>query len=390
MNLDENNILGGGKFGKVYLYDDEKYGNVAIKKIKKNKINQSFQYNEIDIIKKLNHPNIVHFYYMKEDENFIYIAMEYIAKGELYDYIFSIIEHQEIVYFYFKQIVAAFEYLHSLNIAHRDIKFENLLMNDDYQIKICDFGLATYNKQMTDICGSPLYLAPEIYINTQYDPFKADIWSLGIMLFILLTGETPIEQAAKPSDNIYQLILDKKYDIFPWTTIESPYAKDLCINMLNPEPLKRFTIEQIKNHPWFYGVEHIGLEHIPLSYISQIICKQDYTHNDNIDVITYGVANYENDKYNNKVVRNYKLLIENQTINSLCTLIEYVINDLYSKFNLKYRINENKIILYNDNKTIKICIMLKSIEGNIFAEFIRLRGSMITFNMLFNKLKHCI
>jgi len=208
---------------------------------------------------KLNHPNCVQLYEMFETSKKIYMVMELLTGGELFDRIvakgsYSEKEASELV----KDIVSAIAYLHSIGIVHRDLKPENLIYlspKPDSPIKITDFGLAKYRAgkadAMTTACGTPGYVAPEVLKNEPYDK-AVDLWSMGVILYILLCGFPPFYHESTAA--LYKQIKKGEYD-FPdpyWTDV-SDAAKNLVRSLLCVDPKKRFSAKQVLNHPWIAG-----------------------------------------------------------------------------------------------------------------------------------------
>lgn len=400
MDLGQEKIIGGGGFGKVYITYDCDYGSIAVKRIKKNVLDKTFIDNEINIMKLLkNKPNIINFYYDKEDDKYFYIAMEYANKGELYNYIEKIY-NTEIVLHYFRQLVNALSILHSNNIAHRDIKFENILLDDKYTLKLCDFGLACQNIAKSDKCGSPLYIAPEIIKNDSYMPINADIWALGVILFILMTGEIPIEETANDDDQYYNIIKHKEFNKFPWNLFKSEYAKDLCKKMLDIDPKTRINIENIKNHPWFNGIDNKFLD-IPTIYLSEhmnmknfyIIDDVNHRNKNCVECVCYiGNISSENINSDNASKNIFKIekhintfiIFENETFSRIKELITYTLKE----HNCKIKIKQNTIVAKSENGKVKIHINFKKDKNNIIVEFIRVNGCVIEYTNLFNKIKN--
>ena len=246
--------IGEGNFGKVKLSvlnsTNQKY---AIKILNKEKLKQqtkSSSFNEIEIISKLNHPNIIHVQKILEDNKNHYIIMEYCDNGELFDYIVNKDKLEQIeasIFFY--QLINGVEYLHKKGFVHRDLKPENLLLTKNKILKIIDFGLChDFNgtKLLKSKCGSPSYAAPEILKGFPYDGFKTDIWCCGITLYAMLCGYLPFD--GNDNQEIFRQIIECSPD-FP------SFLGDDCINLLNgllnPDPKRRLTINQIKNHPFY-------------------------------------------------------------------------------------------------------------------------------------------
>ncbi|KAH3682064.1 hypothetical protein WICPIJ_006965 [Wickerhamomyces pijperi] len=209
------------------------------------------------------HPNIIKiFQYSGDHPKWLFMVMELASGGDLFDKIEPDKGvDEEISHFYFKQLINAVEYLHSCGVAHRDIKPENILLNNDGNLKIADFGLAAvFKKQSTGnvrmcytICGSPPYMAPELaYAELKgYNPGPADIWSAGVVLFVLLTGETPWEEPTE-NDPYFENFIRNGGNVVSssWNKI-SIRPLSLLRNILNTDIEKRYNFEQIRSNAWF-------------------------------------------------------------------------------------------------------------------------------------------
>lgn len=209
------------------------------------------------------HPNIIRiFQYSGDHPKWLFMIMELASGGDLFDKIEPDIGvDEEISHFYFRQLVNAVEYLHACGVAHRDIKPENILLHNDGNLKIADFGMATvFKKQSTGvlricytICGSPPYMAPELaYADTRgYNPGPADIWSVGVVLFVLLTGETPWDEPTENDPYFKNFIRnDGKVLSSSWNKISIP-ALALLRGILRADVDKRYGFKQIRSHMWF-------------------------------------------------------------------------------------------------------------------------------------------
>lgn len=179
--------------------------------------------------------------------------MEYIEGGELFSYIGENGGIPEIqVVHIFRQIIAALWYCHRINIFHRDLKPENILLDrDTMTIKLVDFGMAALQptgKKLTTPCGSPHYAAPEVIKTQSYDGGKADVWSCGVILFVLLTGTPPFNYDGDP-DNLKPLFAAIMRADYTMPKNLSKEAQDLIKAILVPEPKRRITIEKIWDHP---------------------------------------------------------------------------------------------------------------------------------------------
>ena len=268
--------LGEGAFAKVkvatQIHTHEK---TAIKILDKSRLLederdvQRFK-KEINILKKLHHKNIIQLYEIMESKTSLYIVMEYCEKGELFDYIVNNgkLNEKEACRL-FQQIINGVEYLHEQNIIHRDLKPENILLDYNTNIKISDFGLSTfYNKNiyLQTPCGTPSYAPPEMLNGNEYNGTSSDIWSCGIILYAMLCGSLPFAESKE--DIICRKILNHDY-IIPNNL--SKDAKDLLNNIMKINPLERYTIKDIKKHPWFnlvsphlIGGITIGVNEIPV------------------------------------------------------------------------------------------------------------------------------
>ncbi|KAI5956328.1 HSL1 [Candida jiufengensis] len=203
---------------------------------------------EIIIMKLMSHPNIMGLYDVWENKNDLYLILEYIEGGELFDYLIKKGKLQEFEAInYFKQIINGINYLHQFNICHRDLKPENLLLDFNKNIKIADFGMAALEvneKLLETSCGSPHYASPEIVAGKNYHGAPSDIWSCGIILFALLTGHLPFDD-----ENIRKLLLKVQNGKFIIPHDISWEAKDLITKMLKVNPLDRIEIDSILIHP---------------------------------------------------------------------------------------------------------------------------------------------
>ena len=288
-------LIGQGAFGKVNLGLNILTGRiVAVKSFNKNNSEltgdnmKKIKY-ETDLMKKLNHPNITKILEMFEDEKFFLIIMEYINGGNLFSFVKKRRKLSEkTAKFLFRQIILGIKYIHEQNIVHRDIKLENLLIDLNNNVKICDFGIgrkiANKNQLLYDQCGTLMYMAPEILLSTKekgYEGFPVDIWSSGISLYIMLSGTLPFNyknkkhkknenndeeeedeeesisssksKSKKNDDDNFELQYNIVYKEPKHIDNISDEARDLLKGLLNKDPKKRLTCEQILNHPWLYN-----------------------------------------------------------------------------------------------------------------------------------------
>ena len=249
--------LGEGAFGSVRLGINKQTGEkVAIKILEKSKIKKiedKIKFDrEIEILKKLKHPNLVQLYCVVETEKQIYLIMEYIQGKELFQYILLKKKLSESeACFYFQQIVSGIEYLQKLKIAHRDIKSENMIIEQKTNnLKIFDFGLSnTYgdkpNEMLSTACGSPCYTAPEMLCGKIYKGKGVDIWSMGVVLFSMIFGFLPFHEES--NKEMYKKIIEGKFEI---PASVSKTGRELIYRLLNTNPKKRINISQIKSNSW--------------------------------------------------------------------------------------------------------------------------------------------
>jgi len=253
--------IGRGGFSVVVEGTSKKTGEkFAIKCIKKTMVEGEdikLLRREVQIMKKVNHPNVLKLYEVFEDDEEFFLVMELVTGKELFDKIvergqYSEADASNIV----RQIVSAVEYLHGQGIAHRDLKPENLLsaeVDGMETIKIADFGFSKNfgeEKLMTS-CGSPGYVAPEVLTCESYDK-SVDLWSVGVIIYILLCGYPPFYADNAPA--LFKKIMDVKYDFDDpsWDEI-SDAAKNLIRNLLVKDPKKRYTAQQCLVDPWVQG-----------------------------------------------------------------------------------------------------------------------------------------
>lgn len=251
--------LGGGSFGSVYKAQHRKADVTrAIKAIKRKNIDSVSFNNEITILKSVDHPNIIKLFECYYDTHHYYMVEEFIPNGDLYDYIkkqkyFS----EKKAAFIINQVLSALNHLHAKKIVHRDMKPENIVIietnTDELLIKLIDFGTSVYMKSdhLTQELGTIYYIAPEVFKNCYNE--KADIWSVGIILFTMLCGHPPFK--GKKEEEIKKKILSSKIDFSVLKNV-SKEAIQFVKELLNYEPIKRPSCEQALKNPWLFKLLH--------------------------------------------------------------------------------------------------------------------------------------
>nr|XP_054503379.1 serine/threonine-protein kinase SIK3 isoform X4 [Agelaius phoeniceus] len=245
--------IGKGNFAVVKLATHlVTRAKVAIKIIDKTQLDEENLkkiFREVQIMKMLCHPHIIRLYQVMETERMIYLVTEYASGGEIFDHL---VAHgrmaEKEARRKFKQIVAAVNFCHCRNIVHRDLKAENLLLDANLNIKIADFGFSnifTPGQLLKTWCGSPPYAAPELFEGKEYDGPKVDIWSLGVVLYVLVCGALPFDGSTL--QNLRARVLSGKFRIPFFMSTE---CEHLIRHMLVLDPSKRLSMEQICKHKW--------------------------------------------------------------------------------------------------------------------------------------------
>ncbi|TRM62174.1 kinase-like domain-containing protein [Schizophyllum amplum] len=206
---------------------------------------------EITMMKLMNHPNIMRIYDVHEGETQLYMVLEYVEGGELFDFLVNrgkLSSPEALVFF--KQIIYGLNYAHTFSIIHRDLKPENILIASlsPPLVKIADWGMAAFappTLQLETSCGSPHYASPEIVNGEAYTGNSTDIWSCGVILFALLTGRLPFDD--KDVRTLLAKVRSGRYDM---PSFIDPLAKDLLSRMLVIDVSKRITMQEVLAHPW--------------------------------------------------------------------------------------------------------------------------------------------
>ncbi|ONK62448.1 uncharacterized protein A4U43_C07F3960 [Asparagus officinalis] len=249
-------MLGQGTFAKVYHARNLKTSqSVAIKVIDKEKVLRVGLIDqikrEISVMRLVRHPHIVQLYEVMASKNKIYFVLEYVKGGELFNKVAKGKLKEDIARKYFQQLISAVDFCHSRGVYHRDLKPENLLLDDNENLKVSDFGLSALadSKQQDGLlhttCGTPAYVAPEVINRKGYDGAKADIWSCGVILFVLLAGYLPFHDPNLME--LYRKIGKAEFKCPNWFPSD---VRRLISRILDPNPATRISIAKIKENPW--------------------------------------------------------------------------------------------------------------------------------------------
>ena len=367
--------IGEGNFGKVKLGIYNPTGEeFAIKVLNKDKIKIKMKnsiFKENQIITKFNHINVIYVFQILEDKDNFYIIMEYCKHGELFDYIVKnekLSEEEASIFFY--QLINGIEHIHSKGISHRDLKPENLLLAENNILKIIDFGLSHEfwgdgDELLKTKCGSPSYAAPEIICCPLYDGFKVDIWCSGIILYAMVCGYLPFE--GDNNDILFKNILDCDPE-FP--DFLSDMSIDLILKILNPNPEKRITIEEIKKHKFYL--------------MGKKLCNIDYDTIENSIIKKRNIIFKNLNESNNKNLFNINKSNDNMSKNNE---IKYKYsNTLNNKFDKNYN-DKISDILTNKNKN-NLNLIKNNYSLDVFKKkFMDINYNKKTIDTVENKIK---
>ncbi|KAA0067798.1 hypothetical protein IC582_019921 [Cucumis melo] len=249
-------LLGQGTFAKVYYARDIKSGmSVAIKIIDKEKILKVGMIDqikrEISVMRLIKHPNVVELYEVMASKTKIYFVMEYVKGGELFNKVSKGKLKESVARKYFWQLISAVDYCHSRGVCHRDLKPENLLLDEHGNLKVSDFGLSALAESkrqdglLHTTCGTPAYVAPEVINRRGYDGCKADIWSCGVILYVLLAGYLPFHDP-----NLMEMYKKIGKGEFKFPNWFAPEVRKLLSKILDPNPNTRISIAKIMGSSW--------------------------------------------------------------------------------------------------------------------------------------------
>ena len=332
--------IGSGAFGKVVLGKHILTGEkVAIKILDKMILNQTPEdyelvKKEISILKLVKHKFIVQLYEIMQTAQHIFIIMEYCEGKEIMDYILTKTRLSELESLkYFQQLINTLFYLHSQNIAHRDVKIDNILLDKNHDLKLIDFGLSTKytdDSLLDQPCGTIVYAAPEVLEGKEYHGMLADVWSSGIVLFGMLAGFLPFSDKNDDVNKNQVIKGEIKFpDFFP------DLVTDLLKHMLDVDPMTRYTLQEIKDHPWFNSNDYILIPGIIIDYniipVDEKILNLCVTYNKDKNEVFDSVRNNKHDS--NSAL--YYLLVKKlkkkgfKSVSDLCSddFIDYILDE---------------------------------------------------------------
>ena len=382
--------LGAGSFGHVYLVTHKKTkANYAIKAIdKRNKSNieeKPYFRREVEVMYKIHHPNVVKLYGHFEDNNYCYFIMEYIPKGNMFGLIPQDKKKRvstQLVASLIKDVISAVYFLHNMNppIIHRDIKPENVLLTDTLAAKLTDFGWSNYiqeDEKRTTVCGTPIYLAPEIIKEKGHDE-KVDIWCIGVLLFELATGSVPF-----PGNDIETLennILKLKIQ---WPKDINLDIKNLIMKILKLDPKARISLSDMMQHHFITkyfpdSTQYLIKPNDNAKYRPFIVSKDDpnnwdpiiHENNNIILNINNNIKEEKNEKIEKKEKSPEKEKVPTDNKSKRKEIKEYTLEDLknlkekYEMLDREYNILKNKEN-ENGNKPNNLINILKEKEEKV-------------------------
>lgn len=414
--------LGRGTFSRVkYAVDTTTNRPYAIKVIDRKMIKkenmESQLKREIAIMKILKHPHIVELKEVLQSSKHIYIVLELVTGGELFDRIVQAKRFSEkTARRYFQQLISGVYYSHSQGIAHRDLKPENLLLDENDNLKISDFGLSALSsgsdgrhKLLTTTCGTPNYVAPEVLKEKGYSGFRADIWSCGIILYVMLAGYLPFED--ETMSGLFNKIENGVYSFPAHFSLE---IRKLISRILTVNPSKRLSLEQIMNHKWFKVDWDPQQLKKMMSKSKQISVSKEMIRNSIGE--TSGVTQKDDENEKKKDKRNSAInafeiasLLTKGSMNSLMNNavnihretkffvngkvpetqkeILKVLKKMKCNPSVKSKSNDIKCFLNYHNSILTFIVALQEAMGGLcFVEVRRRKGEILHFNEMYRKI----
>ncbi|OWF41802.1 SNF-related serine/threonine-protein kinase-like isoform X3 [Mizuhopecten yessoensis] len=279
---DMEDTIGRGHFAVVklarHVFTGEKVAVKVIDKTKLDDVSKAHLFQEVRCMKLVQHPNVVRLYEVIDTQTKLYLILELGDGGDMYDYIMKHKKGLEetVARRYFKQIVEAVSYCHDLHVVHRDLKPENVVFFEKLGIvKVTDFGFSNQFKPGSNLetsCGSLAYSAPEILLGDSYDAPAVDVWSLGVLLYMLVCGSPPFHEAS--DSETLTMIFDCKYQIPSQLSKE---CNDLITKMLQKDPADRMSLDDIVDHAWLKSSDSTTLRMMPL-ILHEHLCEEDHNY----------------------------------------------------------------------------------------------------------------
>lgn len=317
----EVNVLGIGSYGRVYLVKDVHNGKLFAKKtINKAKISVNEKVfkthkNERDILAKISHPNIVKLFYSFHDHEKIDFILEYIPGGEIFYHLSSRSRfNEDETAFYLAEISLALKHLHELGVVYRDLKPENVLLNSEGHVVLTDFGLSSQEETCNSILGTPEFTAPEVLKGESYS-YPADWWSFGIMMFDMLTGDTPFTGNNKKT--LFNKITTKKI-IIPFYLSQD--AKDLLFKLTNKNPQKRMKIDddftKFRKHRFFRKINWDKIEESQPPIVPNIddLEKAENFNHDYIREVLEKTEHVDETRFDNEIFKGFSFIATTEVL----------------------------------------------------------------------------
>ncbi|XP_060081277.1 SNF-related serine/threonine-protein kinase-like [Ylistrum balloti] len=279
---DMEDTIGRGHFAVVklarHVFTGEKVAVKVIDKTKLDDVSKAHLFQEVRCMKLVQHPNVVRLYEVIDTQTKLYLILELGDGGDMYDYIMKHNKglEEKVARRYFRQIVEAVSYCHDLHVVHRDLKPENVVFFEKLGIvKVTDFGFSNQFKPGSNLetsCGSLAYSAPEILLGDSYDAPAVDVWSLGVLLYMLVCGSPPFHEAS--DSETLTMIFDCKYQIPSQLSKE---CNDLITKMLQKDPADRMSLDDIVNHAWLKSDDSTSVRMMPL-ISREHLCEEDHNY----------------------------------------------------------------------------------------------------------------
>lgn len=362
--------LGEGTFSYVFKATNKFTSQqVALKFVKKDSMSlemmeESLKVKEAAILRKLDHPNIIKCFEVFDYADFIVISEELVENGTLLSHLRKQTEKlsEKQIGWFTGQILSALAYCHDRKVVHRDVKLENVYLNENLQVKLGDFGCSdklNKNKTVTGLNGTLTYMAPEVFSGTYNE--KVDVWSVGIIIYMMIFGRPPLsfkEHGKVPRDtNQYTNILQNKPELLQYTAEFQDFIK----NLLEVDPLKRFSAKQALNHPWLKNLTLSGPD-----LHSKILENIRKKYNQSKIQQTFSI--YINNVYNNK---------ESLEIFQYFNRLDRNGNGIIDKYELEEELKSE----YDD-------LQAKTVADEFFKEFDINKNSKIEYSEFVNAMQN--